>query len=56
MADRGFYTADDFPTRVKLNNPAFLKENDELTLKEETSTWKVASVHGHIERAIDLAH
>ena len=52
MADRGFDIADDLPSGVTLNIPAFLNGNDQLTLEEETSTRKIASARVHVERAI----
>ena len=52
MADRGFDIADDLPSGVTLNIPAFLNGNDLLTLEEETSTRKIASARVHVERAI----
>ena len=52
MADRGFDIADDLPSGVTLNIPAFLDGNDQLTLEEETSTRKIPSARVHVERAI----
>ena len=54
MTDRGFYIADHLPSGVTLNIniPAFLNGNDQLTMKEETSTRKIASARVHVERAI----
>ena len=52
MADRGFDIADDLPSGVTLNIPAFLNGNDQLTVKEETSTRKIASARVHVEKAI----
>ena len=50
MADRGFDIIDDLPPGV----PAFLNGDDQLTLEKESTTRKIASVHGHVhvERAI----
>ena len=52
MADRGFDIEGDLPVGVTLNIPAFLNGKDQLTLEEETSTRKIASVRVHVERAI----
>ena len=52
MADREFDIEGDLPVGVTLNIPAFLNGKDQLTLKEGTSTRKIASVRVHVERAI----
>ena len=51
-ADRVFDIEGNFPVGVTLNIPGFLNGNDQLTLEEEISTWKIASVRVHVERAI----
>ena len=43
MTNKGFDIADDLPSGVTLNIPAFLNGNDQLTLEEETSTEKIPS-------------
>lgn len=52
MADRGFDIENDLPPGVTLNIPPFLKGKDQLSIEEETSTRKIASVRVHVERAI----
>ena len=52
MADRGFDIQDDLPNNVTLNIPPFLDGKDQLSLDEELTTRKIASVRVHVERAI----
>ena len=52
MADRVFDIECDLPSGVTLNIPPFLSEKLQLSLAEETSTRKVASVRVHVQRAI----
>jgi hypothetical protein len=52
MADRGFDIESELPAGVSLNIPPFLNGKDQLTLGEETTTRKIASVRVHVERAI----
>ena len=52
MADRGFDIENDLPDGVTLNIPAFLNGKEQLSLQEETTTRKIASVRVHVERAI----
>ena len=52
MADRGFDMQDDLPNNVTLNIPPFLDGKDQLSLDEELTTRKIASVRVHVERAI----
>ena len=52
MADRGFDIEGDLPAGVTLNIPPFLNGKSQLSLEEESSTRKVASVRVHVERAI----
>ncbi len=53
MADRGFDIADDLPAGVTLNIPAFLSGDEQLTVKDEIATRRIAySVRVHVERAI----
>ena len=52
MADRGFDIESELPAGVSLNIPPFLNGKDQLSLEEETSTRKIASVRVHVERAI----
>ena len=52
MADRGFDIEDDLPSNVTLNIPPFLDNKDQLSLDEELTTRKIASVRVHVERAI----
>ena len=44
MADRGFDIQDDPPNNVTLNIPPFLDGKDQLSLDEELTTRKIASV------------
>jgi hypothetical protein len=52
MADRGFDIADDLPAGVTLNITAFLSGDEQLTVKDEIATRRIASVRVHVERAI----
>ncbi|CAB4005346.1 Hypothetical predicted protein, partial [Paramuricea clavata] len=52
MADRGFEIESDLPSGVTLNIPPFLDGKDQLSLEEELTTRKIASVRVHVERAI----
>ena len=52
MADQGFDIQDDLPNNVTLNIPPFLDGKDQLSLDEELTTRKIASVRVHVERAI----
>ena len=52
MADRGFDIESDLPSGVTLNIPPFLDGKDQLSLEEELTTRKIASVRVHVERAI----
>jgi hypothetical protein len=52
MADRGFDIESDLPSGVTLNIPPFLDGKDQLSLEEELTTRKIASIRLHVERAI----
>ena len=52
MVDCGFDIESELPAGVSLNIPPFLNGKDQLTLGEETTTRKIASVRVHVERAI----
>ena len=52
MADRGFDIQDDLPNNVTLKIPPFLDRKDQLSLDEELTTRKIASVTIHVEGAI----
>lgn len=51
MVDKGFDIEDVLPKNVSLNIPPFLRENDHLSLKEETETRRIAALRIHVERA-----
>ena len=53
MADRGFTIEDVLPPGVSLNVPPRLNETGQLTESEHTTTRRIASVHIHVERAIE---
>ena len=53
MADWGFDISEDLPEGVELNIPPFMRGKDQLTVKEETKTRRIASVRIHVERAIE---
>ena len=52
MADKGFDIASDLPHGVRLNIPPFLRNNSCLSVKDETTTRKIALMRVHVERAI----
>jgi hypothetical protein len=52
MADRGFDIESDLPSGVTLNIPPFLDGKYQLSLEEELTTRKIASIRVHVERAI----
>ena len=52
MVDKGFDIEDVLPKKVSLNIPPFLRENDRLSLEEETETRQIAALCIHVERAI----
>ena len=52
MVDKGFDIEDALPKNVSLNIPPFLRENDHLSLEEETETRRIAALRIHVERAI----
>lgn len=52
MVDKGFDIEDVLPKKVSLNIPPFLRENDHLSLEEETETRRIAALCIHVERAI----
>lgn len=52
MVDKGFDIEDVLPKKVSLNIPPFLRENDHLSLEEETETRQIAALCIHVERAI----
>ena len=53
MADRGFTIEDVLPPAVSLNVPPTLNDTGQLTENECTTTRRIASVHIHVERAIE---
>jgi hypothetical protein len=54
MADRGFNIEDDLVLLgVKLNMPPFLKGKYHLDTSEMIETRRIASVHIHVERAME---
>ena len=52
MADRGF-DIDVLPDRVSTNIPPFLGSRKQLESEEVVSTRWIATVHIHVERAIE---
>ena len=52
MADKGFDIASDLPHGIRLNIPPFLRSNSFLSVKDEATTRKIASMRVHVERAI----
>ena len=53
MANRGFTIEDVLPPGVSLNVPPRLNETGQMTENERTTTQRIASVHIHVERAIE---
>jgi len=54
MADRRFDIETDLiPLGVKLNIPRFLKGKSQLSEKGMIETHRIASVHIHVERAME---
>ena len=54
MADRGFEIQDLlFSKKASLNIPLFMRCKDQLDPDEEDETRQIASVHIHVERAIE---
>ena len=54
MADRGFDIQDELtPLGIRLNIPPFLKGKIQLDKEELIETRRIASLHMHVERAIE---
>ena len=53
MADRDFNTQDILPSGITLNIPPHLDESGQLSESVHTTTRRIASVHVHVERAIE---
>ncbi|XP_070562180.1 uncharacterized protein [Ptychodera flava] len=54
MADKGFEVQELFDAvGVRVNHPPFLKGINQMTLKQETETRRIARLRIHVERAIE---
>ena len=53
MADRGFQIEDLLPIGVKSNIPPFLQHKKQLSDNELIATTRIASLHIHVERAVE---
>ena len=53
MVDCGFDMATFLPNGVALNIPPFLGSCDQLEPDEVLATWRIATLHIHVERDIE---